>query len=609
MRSTYFFKKALTLVKIFPALFSLQTKFMTKKQPSYKLAILNCYLQGGHRDIAESEAFMRLKISAENLGHEAKLFARSEDILDYNPDLVICHAYQDPKLTKFPTYGTLTMPVEWVANVERFVRNIGTYDAYISLSQSVYDYVDDTIKRKFNKIIPHVYAAFSVPKTEFTKLNFQNSCAAYVGTNWDGGRHEDFFLNFSNTNFLKCYGPQKKWKHIPGTLYGGEVPFDGKSFLKTYRSAGIGLCFNHKEFDFGGIPTSRMFEIPASSALMIAGGNKLIKKIYGDAVIYVDPYCTQKELARQVKEKVMWVRNNQEKAAEMAKEANKIFNEKLSMEVFLTNLIKFHEENFYKKESDSIFTISDKKKSVLKKIGNTNITIVSLFKGRNFGQLEKHLSSIAEQDLRPKKVILVYGDKQKKFYQLCALKNDQALIEKVIKKYHNILNIIPFKLEIDNKEKFESSLQKNLKQISNLAGNHSYISFVGSNNLLYPNHLYEAALLIEESKNDNNDLQLIYSGVAERSLTKKLPELLADDHLVKRNEKIRISQFRKIDCSDQLTESCVIFKNELLLEKLKEVNPLTSLMRDIFLNQKPQTFSPHVSVLLNSSEHNFLKQK
>lgn len=583
---------------------------MTTKQLSYKLAVLNCYLQGGHTDIAESESFMRLKIAAENLGHQAQLFARSEDILGYNPDLVIAHAYQDPKLTKFPTYGTLTMPVEWVANVERFVRNIGTYDAYLSLSQSVYDYVDDTMKKKFNKNIPHVYAAFSVPKTEFVELDFSNSHAAYVGTNWDGSRHGEFFLNFYKTNSLKCYGPRKKWQHIPSKLYGGEVPFDGKSFLKTYRIAGIGLCFNHKEFDFGGIPTSRIFEIPASSALMIAGDNKLIKKIYGDTALYVNPYCTHEELARQVKEKVMWVRNNQKEAREMARVANKIFNETLSMEVFLKNLIEFHEKNFYKKESDAVSIISDKKKEVLKSIGDIDISVVSIFKNKKFDQLDQHLNSLAAQDLKPKEVILVYSDEPKKLYQIFKRKSGKDLIQEIVKKYSKNLKITPFELDIIGDKTFKNSLQENFRKISNMVSG-SYVSFVHNNSLFYSNHFYEAALQIKHYKKNNSgeDLDLVYSGVVERSKTEKLPELLTDNHLVKRNEKMRIVQFEKINCFDHLLTSSAIFKNKTLLNKLDEVEPIRSLVCDIFLNQKPQAFSPHISVLLNLSKSHFLKHK
>ena len=138
----------------------------------YKIAVLNCYLQGGHKKIAESEAFIRFQIAANNLGHEAKLFAKSEDIIRYKPDFVVCHTYQDPKLTEFPTYGTLTMPPSWVNGIDRFERNIATYDSYMAMSDATFSYAEKMLKEKFNKETAPIYSAFSVPQTEFVDLDY-----------------------------------------------------------------------------------------------------------------------------------------------------------------------------------------------------------------------------------------------------------------------------------------------------------------------------------------------------------------------------------------------------------------------------------------------------
>jgi hypothetical protein len=555
---------------------------------SYKIAVLNCYLQAGLKKIAESEAFIRFQIAAKNLGHEARMFARSEDIADYNPDFVICHSYQDPKLTKFTTYGTLTMPVEWVANVERFVRNIGTYDAYITMSPSVVDYVNNIVGKKFNKHIPHIYSAFSVQKTKFTPLDFKNAHAAYIGTNWDGSRHDGFFLNFKDTGLLKCYGPREKWGHLSLDLYGGEVPFDGKSFLKTYQNSAVGLCFSHKDFDLGGLPTSRTFEIPASSALIIAGNNKLTKELYGDTALYVNPNCTEENLSQQVVEKVLWIRNNPHKANEMAEAANKIFNEKVSMEVLLNNLIKFHEENFYKK-TNGITQLAEKKIRAIQKLENVKIAVISILRNDDIDELDEHLSSIANQDLKPHQIILVYKKNKKKFINKFTKNPDEEGVQNIAKKYYQKLNLVLFGL--DHKEsdrsKIDDLLQRNLKAIINLT-DASYINFSVTNDSFYPNHFYEVASHLQEYKDEKNIYSnLVYSGAVECSKN-NLPELLSDIHMIKRKEKIRIKQFGEVGDINliHLHQSSIILKKEILEEKIDEADMFACATNQIFSDPK-----------------------
>src|SRR4051812_25282124 len=114
-----------------------------KKLPPYRIAILNPYLQQGNRQKAEVEAAKRMILSGQRIGLQVRVFSKSEQLLKYRPNVVLCHAYQDAKLTTFPTYGTLTMPPSWGADPRRFQRNILTYDAYITIAPTVVNYVND----------------------------------------------------------------------------------------------------------------------------------------------------------------------------------------------------------------------------------------------------------------------------------------------------------------------------------------------------------------------------------------------------------------------------------------------------------------------------------
>src|SRR5439155_2919079 len=106
------------------------------------------------------------------------------------------------------------------------------------------------------------------------------------------------------------------------------------------------LCINQRDFDLEGIPTSRVFEIPASSAVMIAGDNALIKHLFEDRVLYVTSSSTPYEMFGQVQEHIRWVRDHPEEAAEKTREAHRFFNEQLSLEVFLQNIVQHYEEKF-----------------------------------------------------------------------------------------------------------------------------------------------------------------------------------------------------------------------------------------------------------------------
>lgn len=605
-----------------------------EKLPPYKIAILNCYLQDGNRDKAEVEAAKRLEIAAENLGMSAKVFEKSEDMFDYEPDIVLCHAYQDTKLTPFPTYGTLTMPSKWVANVDRFKRNIVSYDSYITISDNIVNYVD-SLSAKYGKNIPPVYSAFSIPHQEFKPIdNYANAHAAYVGTNWDGSRHGDFFACFKGTDMLKCYGPPKSWKYLPKGIYGHPVPFDGKTILKVYRNAGIGLCFNHTDFEVEGIPTSRVFEIPASSAVMIAGDNPLIKDIFGDSAIYVNPHCSHSMLVEQVKDKVSWCRSNADKANEMAREANRIFNEKLSMEVLLQNLIREHEKNFYRKEKAGN---EEKKKSGKKYINipaeavvkrndsiKASASIISYFDGKSLSDLDKHLDCLAKQHVKPKETVLLYNKVKESFFS----KFPKARFDAIIKKYCDELNINIIRSQ-ETIER-ESQLFDEYKRVvigddkTKAAGiklDGSHIVFMDTTDYPYHDYISNTLYHIDKDKKPkanygqidyekSDDLGMVYTGAIEYDNKKILPELMVDPYRVKRREKYRTAQYTKQSDSDikehsyNIIPATVFFNTEILKNNIQSICGY-DLLLTWFAYHYRHDFAPYVGLF---TQHKSFKQ-
>lgn len=308
-----------------------------------KIAILNPYLLGGHFETAEIESARRFAIAAQQFNIDVKVLANSWEIEDFNPDFVITITYQIPKLTPYPTYGLLTMPPSWVKNEPRFVRNILSYDGFLTTSQSTIIWLK-MLCEKYNKQMHYAHAAFSIKKIEYSKTEFTKAKAVYIGTNWDKNRHHNLFSYLDNGAFVKCFGPVKSWQNYSPSLYGGEIPFDGISTINTYHSHGIGLCINHPDFDREGIPSSRTFEIPAASAISICTLNDYTESIFNDTVLYVDQNTSIELYAEQIIEAVKWIRSHPKEASEMAYAANEIFNNQISLEVFIPNILILHQQ-------------------------------------------------------------------------------------------------------------------------------------------------------------------------------------------------------------------------------------------------------------------------
>ncbi|MBP2316245.1 glycosyltransferase family protein [Azospirillum soli] len=294
-------------------------------------------------NVAETETMMRISIAAERLGIEAKPFRTSEEILPFEPDFVLSLTHQDPKLTPFPTYGVVTAPSRFYMQTARFVRNILSYDAYFTVSDTVVRWLKDVQAGSGKTKAPIGYYANTVHETGFVAPDLTNPQLAYFGTNWDGQRHADLFDHLSRLPFMQFYGPAEGWRHV-GPAYRGRVPFDGVSTLDVYRRCGVGLCLSMRDFEVEALPTNRIFEVTAAGALPIASRNPFIERHFGDSVLYIDPLASATEIARQIETHMTWVADHPEEALAKAKSCWSIFNGSLNQERMLETVLTVHEE-------------------------------------------------------------------------------------------------------------------------------------------------------------------------------------------------------------------------------------------------------------------------
>jgi len=301
-------------------------------------------IQHPYSGVAENQSAARIIAAAKTLGIVAKELRDSADIIAFQPDFVLSLSHMDPKLTPFPTYGVMTGPSEWY-ELPRLVRNILTYDAYLTVTPGMKQWLGDLTfgARKintpigfyFNSVLPY---SGSVPENDFRQPSLM-----YVGTNWDGGRHSALFGHLAKEDHFLLYGPESSWKSYP-ERYAGTLPFDNTSVLEAYRKAGVGLCIEHMAFVKEGMPSNRIFETLASGALAICARTSFNEKWFGDTVLYVDMDRPSRVIAKQISNHMEWISKHPDEAQKKAQQAHQIYCDIFALDKMLLSVCEIHEQ-------------------------------------------------------------------------------------------------------------------------------------------------------------------------------------------------------------------------------------------------------------------------
>src|SRR6516164_2450411 len=95
--------------------------------------------------VAETELIQRFVIAFRNLGWQVAEVVTSDDIVRFRPDFVLATHYSSPKLTEFPVLGMMTNPTEYFRDSPDHIRNIRSYDGYLSGSLRISEYLTDLL--------------------------------------------------------------------------------------------------------------------------------------------------------------------------------------------------------------------------------------------------------------------------------------------------------------------------------------------------------------------------------------------------------------------------------------------------------------------------------
>ncbi len=503
-----------------------------------RIAVFNPYLQGGHTKTAEMESTARFIACAQKRGIEVKMFDNSHDIISFKPDFVFSITYQTGKLTSFPTYMNVNIPVTMIRDVNRFVRNILSCDGFVTVSGSVKEWLK-SICKQFNKDYLCCAGYFSVERNVFQPSNYRNATCAYMGTNWDGTRHSKLFNLLSGGEYLKCYGPSESWKLYPKTLFGGEVPFDGISTLRMYNKSGAGLCIGHPEFDLEGIANNRMYEIVASGAMPIASMNPLTKEFYGNSILYFDHLDEPEKVASSIVSSIEWVRANSKTAEEMVRAAHDIFNKNLSIEYYLDQMINMHQQYLSKHKIKNL--------DLLKVKANQKLLYVIVNPIIDVGVMNTISSIFSQESVNPSILLLS--------------KNEPIDLIDILKNNYPSSNIewIRYYGEKSNHELFNI-----LNKLSP-----KFISLLCQGDVIFKNFSLVLSDAISKGTVNESESGSLVACSLSHSLVDDSLEYCEDEHAINYHDFFKIKSFIS---SDRFSLSSVIFSVQLFQAYIAEKN-------------------------------------
>jgi Glycosyl transferase family 2 len=511
-----------------------------------RIAIHNQY---AGQEVAETEFSKKIRSAALNLGWEAVEVGTSTEIKEFDPDFVIALHFRTPKLTKYPTYGSMVSPPVYFDHDNQFVKNILSYDGYLSSSDHISAWLRDilytTRKRHF---ITSWYT--TCQKVPYTPPRLTHPRLLYAGTNWDGPRFAALLRELDLQPYTDIYGPASAWTHIHQS-YRGTLPFDGSSILQALHSAGVGLCLHREEHCATGTPSTRIFEIAASGAVAICQDHPFIRDAFQDSVLYLESGADATRLTAQISEYLQWIAHHQEDALKLSRRAYDIFYHNYTLEKLLSDLATRHEELVSTKNPRAIPSSKGSQRN--------SVQLIVRVGDRGAEYLQRALDSIKRQSYGPVDVILVQYKKL-------------PYLPEVLEKYGEELSIRV--VQSSHTGIRSTQLWDGLKAVSA-----EYFGILDDDDVLYPNHVGLLVRLLETAK----DSRAAYSGAVRVWEVDAPSNSLAD----RPSEPAELTYFEAFDLNrivaleNFITSNAYIAKSSLL-ESLTD-DPRLPVLEDLFL--------------------------
>jgi phosphoglycerol transferase len=429
---------------------------------------------------AEKEFIKRLIIAGNRIGVEIITTVTSDDIYKANPDFVIATHEYTPKLTEYLTIGAMWSPPSFFKNDIERVRNVLSYDGYLSGSLNVTHYLQDILSKVPNRkeISDFIFLPSSPSKKLATEEIINDRTLMYSGVHWDGHRHGELFYRLSELEIINLYGPSDSWRYVQKS-YRGEIPFDGSSIFDKIQKHGLSLCLHKKEHRVANTPSMRLFEAVSAGAVVISDKILFAEKVFGDTIFYLDTELPIDEQVDFVKNKTDWVKCNPKKALEMSIESNQIFNNNWSLEILLGKVINF--ASAIKKNNENSLKNKQSRQA--------SLDVIIRCGSRELSVIKRSVQSVINQTNISAKVILVdYSDRDD--------------IRQFAKKQGDSVKYI-----LSKKTGYRSTaLWDGLRNVKS-----NYFAVMDDDDWVMPNHWYQLISALQEKRFEQ--YSFAYSGV------------------------------------------------------------------------------------------------
>jgi hypothetical protein len=186
----------------------------------------------------------------------------------------------------------------------------------------------------------------TVQETTYQKVDLTNlvTLLPLWGNRLDDPKYMNLYSYLDQSGFIRFYGFLHKNLNFITNSYKGEIPFDGVSIIPVFQEHGIVLVL-HSDVHFKqGIPSGRIFEAAAASAVIISDKNTFVQENFGDSVFYIDTSLSAEEIFSEIQRHMEFIRLHPEIALGMAEKAHQIFNENFGLTKMLLQLKTMHEK-------------------------------------------------------------------------------------------------------------------------------------------------------------------------------------------------------------------------------------------------------------------------
>lgn len=331
-----------TWTKIFSAILLITFTFLHSDEtlpttPKIRMFLFTDIFNG------ELEFAKRIQISCRNLDWDCDIADITKEdndtrLYDWNFTLVPFRA----SLQNQPDYIMLFDPIHHYFNTDGHLNEtFKSFSGYLATYTNIDLLFEDVGEsRVYNKPwYPTVqYRPYQVVKPDHL---------FYIIAGWGNRRLHPKYISLqdklSKKSYTDLYGDPNMGKRYK-KAYRGKIPFDGETILDQISKSGVCLVLHsetHLEYQ---IPSGRIFEAAAASAVIISDNNQFVIDNFGDSVLYVDQRLSASDMFKQIDRHMSWIKNNKHKALELARRSHQIFEDRFLLENQLLDFEHYHRQ-------------------------------------------------------------------------------------------------------------------------------------------------------------------------------------------------------------------------------------------------------------------------